>query len=91
MRRKALTHIICVIPTGSGDPGWDIISRSCTDAVLAGKNVEKAPRCPLADNLFRDLAPGPVTCHPWEREWNGKKLEVGDVVSDDGFVISNGK
>jgi ATP-dependent protease ClpP protease subunit len=97
MRRKALSNTFCLIPTGSGDPGWDIVSQACTDAVLAGKHVEKAPPCrPVSssissDNPFRDLIPRPVTCHPWEREWNGKKLDAGELVSDDGFVISNGK
>ena len=81
MRRKALSHTLCAIPTGTGDPGWHVISQACDDAVLAGKHVEKAPPC----------ASSAATCHPWERAWNGRTIAEADVVSDDGFIISSGK
>ncbi len=81
MRRKELAHTLCVVPTGTDNPGWNVTSQNCTDAVLAGKHVEKAPPC----------LNGEITCHPSERDWNGRKLKPGDIVSDSGFVISNGK
>ncbi len=80
MRRNALSSTLCKLAPAS--PGaWSLISQACSDAVLAGKRVEKAPPCP------NEVA----TCHPWEREWNGRPAAAGDVVSDDGFIISTGK
>ena len=79
MRRKDLAHTLCIIPTGTDDPGWDVVSQGCTDAVLAGKHVEKAPPC----------LNGTTSCHPSERAWNGRTLKPGEIVSESGFMISN--
>jgi hypothetical protein len=69
MRRRALSERLCKFADSSG-AGTYALSQVCVSAVLSGKHVERAPPC-------RNRA---STCQPWEREWNGKKLDAADVV-----------
>jgi hypothetical protein len=87
MRRQSLSDVLCRIndPTAISLPGSATplppgfkLSLECKNAVLSGKHVELAPPC-------RNRA---ATCQPWEREWTGRQQTKGDIVTNDGFVIS---
>lgn len=79
MRRRALSEGLCK-GADSSATGAYVLSQACVTAVLSGKHVERAPTC-------QNMA---ATCQPWEREWNGKKPDPGDVVTGDGFLVSGG-
>lgn len=90
MRRQNLIDAFCRSPMGSAGSAEGLerpqlksgsVSRACYDGVLSGKHVEKAPPC----------RNGALTCRPWERQWNGRIVGNGDVVSEDGFIISGGR
>lgn len=78
MRREAMSKAICTYVTSDNR---QVLSAHCADAVLAGKRVERAPPCRT----------GAHTCEPWERDWNGRKMDSGDVISKDGYIISAGR
>jgi hypothetical protein len=78
MRRRALSWRLCQSTEASGTTTY-VMSQACVSAILSGKRVEKAPPC-------RNMA---ATCHPWEREWGGGKLDAGNTVTDDGYIVSD--
>jgi ATP-dependent protease ClpP protease subunit len=78
MRRRAQSGTLCQFVDSIRAGTY--LSPACVGAVLSGKHVEKAPPC-------RNTA---AICQPWERDWNGRKLDARDVVTGDGFLISRG-
>ncbi len=78
MQRRSLSERLCQSISSTGAATY-VISQACVSAILSGKHVERAPHC-------RNMA---ATCQPWEREWNGRKLDASNMVTDDGYLVSD--
>jgi hypothetical protein len=77
IQRKILSESLCRVVDPS-DMRTIRLSRACTNAVMAGKHIERAPPC-------RNHA---ATCEAEGRRWNRRRLGPTDQVTADGFFIS---